>query len=374
MHEHQRLCHAGPHLLLANLRQKYWPLGGRRGVKKVIRGCFVCFRFRAKRHQQLMADLPPSRVVLSRPFQKTGVDLAGPITVRQSRIRKSLETKAYIALFVCMASKAVHLELLSSLTTENFLLAFKRFFSRRGLPSQMFSDNATNFHATKNLLDNVYNLCQNYTKLNDLLTLNKVDWRFITPNAPHHGGLWESNIKTMKSHFKRVMGTAVLSYEETATVIYQIEAVLNSRPLLPISEDPNDLNFLTPGHFLIGCALTEHPEQDFCETPLNRLKFWQQCCKLRQLYWRRWSVEYLHELQSRYKWRTTQKNLKLNTMVTLIEDNLPPMQWAVGRIIEIVKSPSDGHIRTIVIKTAKGIYKRPITKVSPLPFENYESN
>lgn len=370
IHEHQRLCHAGTHLLLANLRQKYWPLGGRRYTKKVIYQCIVCFRFRAKNHHQLMADLPPSRVTLSRPFLKTGVDLAGPIAIRQSRIRKSLETKAYIALFICMASKAVHLELLSSLTSDNFLLAFKRFFSRRGLPVQMFSDNATNFHGAKNHLDSVYDLINNSgNKIYDLLTINKIDWRFITPTAPHHGGLWESNIKTMKSHFKRVMGTVVLSYEETATVLYQIESVLNSRPLLPLSESSDDLNFLTPGHFLIGSALTEHPEQDVSETPVNRLKFWQQCCKVRQIFWRRWNLEYLHELQSRYKWQRTQKDLKMNTMVLLIEDNLPPLQWVVGRIIEVVKSPSDGHIRTVIVKTAKGTYKRPITKLAPMPFE-----
>lgn len=373
-YEHTRLGHASAQLLLSNLRLKYWPLGGRRYVKKIIFQCLTCFRFRSVRAQQIMAQLPPNRIVQSRPFQNVGVDLAGPILIRQSRIRKAIQTKAYVTLFICMAVKAVHLELVSDLTSDNFLLALKRFVARRGLPVNIYSDNATNFHGTHNYLNSVYSFFdKNKEQINDFCVINKINWNFITPNAPHHGGLWEANIKCMKNHFKRVMGTTILSFEETASVLCQIEAILNSRPLLPLTDDPNDLNILTPGHFLVQTSLLDIPEKNYADTPNNRLQFWQQCCKIQQSFWKRWHVEYLHNLQSRTKWCSTRNDIKLNTMVLLIENNIPPMQWLVGRVIELIRSPSDNHIRTVVVKTTKGVYKRPITKLAPLPFENFDN-
>lgn len=133
MHEHNRLFHAGPQLLLSNLRLQYWPLGGKSYIKKLIHKCLTCFRFRATRAQQIMAELPPNRATMSKSFQRVGIDLAGPILIKQSRIRKTVETKACISLFVCIVTKAIHLELLSDLTTDKFLLALKRLIARRGL-------------------------------------------------------------------------------------------------------------------------------------------------------------------------------------------------------------------------------------------------
>lgn len=375
-YEHKRLCHTGPQNLLSNLRLQYWPMGGRREVKKILRTCLRCFRFRASGSKQIMADLPPSRVTMSRPYQNVGVDMAGPFLTKQSRIRKSLQTKSYVALFICLATKAVHLELVSDMSADKFLFALKRFVSRRGFPSLIISDNGTNFHGTKNqLTTTLHNLISNNDSnnkvdLNWYLVQNKITWKFITPGAPHHGGIWEANIKSMKKHLIRVLGTVVLTYEETYTVLCQIEAVLNSRPLVPLSENPDDLNYLTPGHFLVNSNLTALPETNYTETPINRLKFWELCCKLHQSFWKKWHVEYLHNLQSRHKWFQCFENIKLNTMVLMIEENVSPLHWPIGRIVKIIESPSDKKVRSVEIRTERGVYRRPITKIAPLPFQS----
>lgn len=230
--------------------------------------------------------------------------------VRQSRIRKSIQTKAYIALFICMATKAAHIELVSDLSTECFILALKRFISRRGHPRSLSSDNGSNFRGAHNKLRELYTwISSNETKgkISSFLTSTHIEWHFIPPLASHFGGLWESNIKSIKHHLHRTLGNAVLTFEETYTVLSQIEAILNSRPLTPMSDDPADLNYLTPGHFLIGTALSSFVEKDVCEVPLNRLKFWAICTKIQQQFWCKWHKDYLNFLQQGQKWRSLKK-------------------------------------------------------------------
>lgn len=143
LEEHKRLFHAGPQSVLNSIRLRYWPVNAMKQIKKVIKGCVVCHRFRAVFQQQLMGQLSVGRVALRRAFLRVGIDFGGPIEVKESRIKKAIVHKAYIALFVCMATKAIHLELVSNLSSEMFLLSLKRFISRRGNPEIIFSDNGT---------------------------------------------------------------------------------------------------------------------------------------------------------------------------------------------------------------------------------------
>lgn len=316
-----------------------------------------------------MGDLPRNRITFSRPFQKVGVDFGGPLLIKSSKLRKTPLQKCYIALFVCMATKAIHLELVTSLSTEAFLLALKRFISRRGNPSVIYSDNATNFSGSRNQLRELYEYFKGSEVTNCMKTFavaNKITWKFIPPLSPHWGGIWEAGIKSTKNHFKRNIGDAHLTFEELNTVLTQIEAILNSRPLCALSNDPSDLDCLTPGHFLIGSSLTSYPEAQLNQIPENRLNLFQKCAKIQQSFWKRWSIEYLNALQNRPKWIQPSSNLKVNDLVLLKEDNVPPLNWPRARIIELFPG-SDSRVRAVKIRTQDGTLTRPITKLCPLP-------
>lgn len=169
----------------------------------------------------------------------------------------------------------------------------------------------------------------------------------------------------MKHHFNRVVGQQVLTYEQFVTLLCRIEAVLNSRPLVALSSDPNDAEALTPGHFLIGEPLTAIPEPDVMSINQNRLKYWEQVRQLTQHFWKRWHVEYLTTLQQRYKWTKKRDNIQVGDLVVIADDQMPVPRWRLGRVKETYPG-QDGLVRSVLFKTAWGELKRPISKLSPL--------
>lgn len=367
--EHIRLEHAGPQTVLSNIRLQYWPLNGLKEIKKISYNCAICYKFKAKNCQQIMSDLPKDRVVPSRPFSKAAVDFGGPFFVKSSTLRNSKVEKAYIAVFVCMVTKAVHLELVSSLSTPAFLACFKRFISRRGCPSKMYSDNGTNFLGASNQIKELYdflNKPQSQEQIINFCSSKEIEWNFIPPHSPHWGGLWEAAVKSTKYHLKRLIGEERFTFEEFSTILCQIEAILNSRPLVPISSDSSDLTCLTPGHFLIGTSPTSYPESNISDVPMNRLQRWNRISQIQQNFWKRWSKDYLNQLQQRPKWFYSKPNLRLNDVVLLKEDNTKPYQWPLARVLELIPS-EDGHVRLVKLKTQNGIFSRNITKLCPLP-------
>lgn len=370
--EHVDLHHCGAEQLLASVRQKYWVLWGRKEARKVTRSCVDCFRWRPTRAQIKMGDLPAARVAgYVRPFAISGVDYAGPIKIKESRRRGRVHTsKAYIALFICFNTKAVHIELVTDLTTESFIAALRRFTGRRGNCLQLYSDNATNFMGASRELKEIYEFLREKQEIIQVELANqKIEWHFIPPRAPNFGGIWEANIKSMKRHFYVVTRGLVLTFEECYTLLVGIEAVLNSRPLTPLSNDVQDLSVLTPSHFLIGERLLQPVEQDYLDVPDNRLKLWQHLQKVRQDLWRRWQKEYLMELQRRNKWTSGEESLQPGTLVILKEANLPPLQWAIGRITE-VHPGSDDIVRVVSVQTINGQFKRSARNVCPLPIND----
>ncbi|XP_035225707.1 uncharacterized protein LOC118198197 [Stegodyphus dumicola] len=246
--------------------------------------------------QQQMADLPAARVTVSRVFAKTGLDFCGPFV-------------------------ALHFEIVNDLASAAFTAALKRFIVRRGKPSDIFSDNGRNFvSAHRELRAILKSLFKDKSEeeikgFKGYLANEGINWHFNPPSTPHFGGLWEASVKSLKYHLKRVVGKTILPYEEFFTQIFQIESVLNSRPLCPISNDPNDVEALTPAHFLIGSSLIALPEPNFTEIPINRITRWQMAQKLNQK----------------------------------CQDNI---------------------IRVVTLKDKNGTYKRPMTKIEPLPFVN----
>ncbi|XP_024883190.1 uncharacterized protein LOC112461950 [Temnothorax curvispinosus] len=218
-----------------------------------------------------MGQLPPSRVTPSRPFLTAGVNYAGPITLKSWRGRGTKCHKEWIAVFVCFVTSAVHLELVTEYTTEAFLVAYRRFTGRRGICHTLFSDCGTNFlgadAALKRLFDSGSTESQ---QLSQLLLNDGTHWVFNPPAAPHFGGKWESAVKSVKYHLRWTIGDTLLTYEKFTTLLVQIEAVLNSKPLCSLSDDPEDLSVLTPGHFLIGEASTTIPEPSLSAVPIFR--------------------------------------------------------------------------------------------------------
>ncbi|XP_030747675.1 uncharacterized protein LOC115876126 [Sitophilus oryzae] len=284
-----------------------------------------------------MGSLPKPRVVPSRPFYYCGVDYAGPYLLKDGKTRNRVKIKAYVCIFICLSTRAVHAELVTDLSTEGFLNAFKRFVSRRGLCGHVFSDNATNFVGSNNEL---LKLCQVVRdsvneKYPNYFSEHRITWHFIPPKSPHHGGTWESAVRSFKHHLKRVLGDNHLNFENFYTLLTQIEAILNSRPILPLTNDLSDLEALTPGHFLIGESLIAVPPSNDIDIPANRLRHFKHLQQLVQRFWSLWSKDYLNSLQQRSKWQTRQENVKEGILVLLKEDNEPPMRWPLGRIVSV---------------------------------------
>ncbi|KYN14636.1 hypothetical protein ALC57_13143, partial [Trachymyrmex cornetzi] len=328
--EHRALLHAGSQLLLASIRQRYWPLNARDLVRQVCRSCVWCAKHNPRGLTQAMGSLPRERIHPSRAFTITGVDFAGPIITLVNKGRGRKTCKSYIALFVCFATKAIHLEVTSELSTTAFMATLRRFIGRRGLPRRICSDNATNFVDAKRELQELYTFI--HTSINgevgDALQERGKEWRFIPPYSPHLGGLWEAGVKSCKYHLRRVMGNTLFTF-------VQIEACLNSRPLSPLSSDPSDLEPLTPGHFLVGGPLVCLPDRDLATLKINRLDRWELVQRSVQDLWKRWAAEYVAKLQSRVKWKTQRENLQVNDLVLLKEDNLAPLKWKIGRVTEV---------------------------------------
>ncbi|XP_066258792.1 uncharacterized protein [Euwallacea similis] len=311
-YEHKRLMHAGPQLLFSSIREKFWIVASRNLIRATVRNCIACSRFNPQCLVPIMGDLPQERLTVGRVFSVVGVDYMGPLHIRDKKGRGSRLSKCYVSVFICFATKALHLELVSDLSS--------------------------------------------------------VQWYFIPAQSPHFGGLWEAGVKSVKHHLKRVAGNANLTFEQLITLLAQIEAILNSRPLSPMSQDPNDLTPLSPAHFLIGRSTTELPDPDLQHVPANRLSVFQRIQLIKQHFWKQWSKEYISELQQRVKWKTQQQDVQEGVLVLVKEDNFPPSKWRMGRIVA-VHPGRDGVNRVATIRTSSGLVKRSFSKICPLPVE-----
>lgn len=366
LYEHKRLMHAGVQLLLSHIKETYWPLGARSLAKKIIYNCVQCFRAKPRETSNIMGNLPSDRIKPISPFSIVGTDFAGPFLLKDKKGRGAKITKCYFCLFICFVTKACHLELVSDLSTDAFILALRRFASRRGMPSKIYSDNAKNYVGANNKLKELGKFLINNDNLEKALVNEGVNWIFLPSYSPHLGGIWESCVKSIKYHLNRVMNNISFTFEQMSTILTQIEAILNSRPLYPASEDPNDLNPITPSHFLMGKVITSVPDPNLMHIPENRLDVYQHSQVIVQHLWSRWSKEYICNLQRRNKWQKLIENIAINSMVILKDENLPPTKWRLGRIVQL-HAGSDGVVRVVTIRTASGLTRRTITKVCVLP-------
>ncbi|XP_046619726.1 uncharacterized protein LOC124304951 [Neodiprion virginianus] len=340
-HLHTKTLHGGVQLVLGTLRQRYWIPRGRNLIKSRIRQCVICTRWRAEPPQQLMGNLPRSRVTPARPFQFTGVDYAGPIALKTSPGRG---TQDHQGLF--------------------------RHLRMHGDQSCALRHRFRLFHASLHSSFKTIHLKKRTLHRALQRPRNSLNWASLGGSTHQQlhtlAGSGQAAVKSTKFHLRRVIGDASLTYEEISTVLSQIEACLNSRPLSALTDDPDDVSALTPGHFLIGAPLNALPEPTLADTPTSRLSRWQQLTQMRDHFWTRWSREYIQSLIPRNKWLQARDNIKKGHLCLIRNEITPPSKWPLGRIIETLPG-NDGLIRVAVIKTATTTLTRPINKIVLLP-------
>ena len=232
----------------------------------------------------------------------------------------------------------------------------------------MWSDHGSNFVSARTEFKQLQKFLEDSKTQNavsQFCTSQKIVWKFIPERSPHFGGLWESCVKSVKYHLKRVLADVKLTFEEYATVLTQVEACLNSRPLVALSCDDDGFDALTPGHFLIGRPLEALPDPSFSYRNVTLLRRWHLCQNLVRHFWQRWSTDYLASLSKYSKWHKPSANLTVGDVVVLNEGGLIPTTWALGRVTEVFPG-KDGLVRCVNVKTKCGILKRPVYKLALL--------
>ena len=315
----------------------------------------------------MLGQLPFERITPGSVIDKVGVDYAGPVLIKYGHVRKATVVKAYISIFVSLAVEAVHVELVTDLTTDAFIACLRRFIACRGIPSIIWSDHGTNFVGAARDIKEIYDFLKRektQVSIINFLSSRNTRWKFTPQHAPHFGGLWEAAVKSMKMHLRRIVGTVKLTCEEFFTVLTQIEACLNSRPLIPLPSDEDGIQALTPGHFLIGRPLQTLPDYSFQYIDsLSSLRRWRLCQALINHFWRRSSREYLTSLNRFTKWYHPSRNLNIGDMVILCEDSIIPTKWPLARVVD-VHPGRDDLVRVATIKTSNATYTRPVTKLA----------
>ena len=357
---HEKTAHSGREYVVAEIRRKYWITGVRGLVKRVLRKCMTCRRQDARPCEQQMGDLPPDRVTSGGPaFVSVGVDYFGPIAVKRGRGRE----KRYGCLFTCLSSRAVHIEVVESLDTDSFINCLQRFIARRGLPELIRSDNGRNFVGAERELRNGLQAWEQ-EKIEGDLSEKGVRWIFNTPTASHMGGVWERQIRSVRRILSRLVQEQVMSSEVLTTLLVTAEGILNNRPLTAASSDPSDLEPLTPNHLLIHRPARAPPGL-YADGDSRREKRWRQVLHLADVFWQRWTREYLPLLRQRTKWQQPHRNVSRGDLVLVTDKQLPRNEWSTGRVMNVIEG-QDGLVRTAEVRTHAGTFLRPVVKLCVL--------
>ena len=319
-----------------------------------------------------MADLPRDQISPAPPFTYTGVDYFGPFLIKEGR----KELKRYGALFTCLVSRAVHIEVASTLESSSFIQALRRFLARRGPVREIRSDNGTNFvGARKELLQAIDEM--DHEEIRVKLQKENIDWVFNPPAASHMGGAWERQIKSTRKILTGLMDEYghCLNEESFRTLMCEVEAIINSRPLTTVSGEPDDLEPLTPNHILTTkSTVVLPPPGNFQKNDVYMRRRWQRVQYLANLFWSRWKKEYLVVMQERSKWQHPQRNLVQGDIVMLRDENAPRNVWPLA-LVDQVQPDSQGLVRSVVVRTRGATLRRPINKlILILPKEEQEGD
>ena len=357
-------AHQGTEWTLSLLRRRYWITKARSIIKRVKKKCIVCKKLFGKPCTQQMANLPAERLEANiPPFTYVGIDAFGPFYIKLGRS----EVKRYGLIFTCLNTRGIHIEKLNTMETDSFINAFRRFMSRRGTPRKVYSDNGTNFVGGCDELLKCMKIDEK--KLEEYCSRKEVEWYFQPPHASHMGGIWERQIRSIRKILMSLLNkfSGDLKDEVLETLFCEIEAMINSRPLTKLNDDPHDMATLSPNQLLM---LNQGPKNfpgNFQRKDMYKQR-WRFIQYLANEFWKRWIKAYLPELQRRCKWFDKQVNVEVGNVVLLVEENTPRFLWPLGLVLE-VKKGRDNLVRTVKVKTRSSELVRPVSKLVKLEEE-----
>ncbi|XP_057688209.1 uncharacterized protein LOC130913548 [Corythoichthys intestinalis] len=355
------LNHPGPERVYAEMRRSFWILRGREAVRRHQHSCVECRRWRARPSIPKMADLPTARLRLFKPaFYSTGVDCFGPMLVKVARRHE----KRWGIIFKCLTTRAVHLDLLQSMDADAFLMALRRFIARRGVPAELWSDQGTNFKGGERELGEAF--AGMAPALQRRLASQGIGFCFGPPAAPHFGGVWEREIRSVKAALHTGVGAQPVHEDVLLTVLLEVESILNSKPLGYVSSDVADIDPVTPNTLLMGRPDGSLPQVVYPETETLSRKRWRHSQVLADQFWSRYIKEYLPTQHIRQKWHSATPELQEKAVVMIVEPQLPRASWPIGQVTKVHRS-DDGCIRSADVDVKGHVYTRPVARLVSLP-------
>ena len=355
---HIKLLHAGTEHTVNSMRQTYWIPSLRPLVKRVIRNCPPCIRENAKPAVPRMASLPLARVEEGGVWTHTGMDVFGPILIKERRSR----VKRWVVMFCSMTIRAIHMEIIRTVDSDCFIQALRRLIARRGEIKHLYSDSGSNFVGAAPELRAAVHALNEDEHFRNYLTATNIEFHFMPPKASHFGGSWERLIKSIKRTFRIVFHDRVLHEDTLHTSLCEIESAMNSRPLSYVGDDPSDPTSLTPNHFLHHASTTVTPPTLTVESDALCRKRWRQSQIVTQHLWKRWRMEYLPSLTIAHKWLKENRPLKNDDVVLIVDHNAPRGSWPLARIVDVNVS-HDGRVRSAKLKTKSGFLVRPASAI-----------
>ncbi|XP_065094088.1 uncharacterized protein LOC135714635 [Ochlerotatus camptorhynchus] len=361
---HRKYGHANGETVVNEVRQKFHVPKLRVQLRLIKKRCMLCHVYKATPVMPKMGPLPSVRLEpFVRPFTYVGVDIFGPYLIRIGRSA----VKRWVCLFTCLTVRAIHLEVVASLSTDSCKKVIRRFIARRGSPQEIYSDNGTNFvGANRDLVDEVKKI---NIELSSTFTNTETQWRFNPPSAPHMGGCWERMVRAVKSALGSIPAVRKLDEESLATVLAEAESMVNSRPLTYIPLETADHESLTPNHFLmLSSNGVREPEKTPTDDGMALRNSWNMVQHTLDNFWRRWIVEYLPTITRRTKWFRDVRPIKEGELVFVADENVRN-RWMRGRVVQVIPG-KDGVVRRAEVLTSRGILKRPAAKLAVLDVEN----
>ena len=360
-HYHNACGHQGRTTTMGAVRSAgFWIVGLHGIVSSQIQKCTKCRRLRRPTENQKMADLPADRVEVAAPFTYTGCDVFGPYTVKDRRT----SIKRYGLIFTCLSSRAVHIEMLDDLSTDSFINSLRCFISLRGNVRILRCDNGTNFVGANNELRRHHQNMVCDPKIKEYLLQHQCDFQFNPPESSHFGGTWERMIRSARNVLSGLSGqiNERLDSSSLRTLFYECMAIINSRPLTTVE---NDVQPLSPNDLLHMKSNVVLPiPGSFDSDDVYSRKRWIKVQALTNVFWKRWSKEYLTTLQTRQKWQSKTCNLKLNDIV-ILSDQCSRLDWPLGRVVKVVPS-KDSLVRHVHVLTFDKVSNRHVTLVRPV--------
>ncbi|XP_053403242.1 uncharacterized protein LOC128558339 [Mercenaria mercenaria] len=369
-HYHEHVKHQGRHLTEGALRSSgYWIVGAKRLISSIIHSCVQCRKLRGKHAQQIMSDLPQDRLEPAPPFTYVGVDAFGPwnVTARRTRGGKA-NSKRWGILFTCLTIRAIHIEVVEEMSASAFMNALRRFIAQHGNVKLFRSDRGTNFvGATKDLNVNVINVEDGC--VNNLLKQKGVLWVFNPPHASHMGGAWERMIGVVRRILDSILSEAsckTLTHDVLTTVMAEVCAIVNARPIVPISTDSSEPEVLSPSSILTQKADFSTPDfENMSLTDIYRAE-WKRVQVLADRFWKRWKNDYLQSLQPRRKWQQEVEDIHVGDVVLVKDVEVIRNQWPLG-IVEEVFPSKDGRVRKLSVRMRREmknvVLTRPISEI-----------